>query len=74
MITPNKVVSIPNSIIGRMVQILKANPESDSLVDLYRSVETRFDSIDEFILAMDVLYVLGRLDVDTATGMVTHVA
>lgn len=74
MITPNKVVSIPNSIIGRMVHILKANPASDSLVDLYRSAEAQFDSIDEFILALDVLYVLGRLDVDTATGMVTHAA
>ena len=74
MITPNKVVSVPDSIIGRMVEILKASPDSDALVDLYRSVETRFQSIDEFILAMDVLYVLGRLDVDVATGMVTHAA
>ena len=55
-----------------MAHILKANPDSDTLVDLYRCVEPQFESIDEFILALDVLYVLGRLQVNVESGTVSH--
>ena len=43
-----------------------------NVADLYRSVHRDFESIDQFLLTLDVLYVLGRIEVDITTGAVTY--
>lgn len=64
MITPNKVVPLDSSAVGRMVNILKVGPLPARVDDLFAEVGSQFESIDQFLLALDVLYILNRIDVD----------
>ena len=72
MITPNKVVSLDKSVLGRVSLILQAGPLDCGIVDLFHENSEKFESIDQFILALDVLFVLGRIDVDFEEKRVTY--
>ena len=72
MITPNKAVSIEESALGMTPAILRRGPEPIDLLSLYEVVHSEFDSIDQFLLALDVLYVIGSVDLDFATRLVTY--
>ena len=72
MITPNKVVSLERSALGMADVILKCGPNSIELLHLFQNVENKFESIDQFLLTLDLLYVLGRVDVDFRTRTLTY--
>jgi hypothetical protein len=72
LITPNKVITLRESALGKTPMILRAKGAQVNLASLYRMVGKEFESIDQFLLTLDVLYVLGRIDIDFATGMVTY--
>lgn len=72
MITPNKVITLPESALGKTPAILEAKGVQVTLAGLYKTVAREFESIDQFLLTLDVLYVLGRIDIDLPTGMVTY--
>lgn len=74
MITPNKVVSLSESVLGHLVYVLKAGPYSTSVLDLFHQVGDKFESIDQFLLALDVLYILDRLTIDFSTEKVIYAA
>lgn len=72
MITPNKVVALEDSALGLASVILEQGPQPVDLLALYSAVSNEFESIDHFMLTLDVLYVLGRIDVNFQTRMVTY--
>ena len=72
MITPNKVITLRESAIGRTPIILREMASQDNLAGLYDKVCKDFESIDQFLLALDVLYILRKIEVDMSTGMVTY--
>jgi hypothetical protein len=72
MITPSKAVSIPDSALGQATAILERGPAPRDVSGLYRDVAARFASIDDFILALDLLYVLGRVDIQLPTHILTY--
>lgn len=72
MITPNKVLSLDESALGRLAVIMQQSQKSADLVELYRSIADRFESIDQFLFALDILFVLGRLDINLETRTVTY--
>ena len=74
MITPNKVVSLDESILGHLCWILDEGPESCDVAALFDEVCHRFESLDQFILTLDVLYVLGRIQIDFSEKRVVYVA
>lgn len=74
MITPNKVVALEGSALGMASVILDRGPQPTDLLVLHRSVSSEFESIDHFLLTLDVLYVLGRIDVDFRTRTVRFYA
>lgn len=72
MITPNKVISLEASAMG-LLPLLMANGQSEvQLTNLYRQSEKHFESVDQFLLAIDILYVLGRINVNLETGIVSY--
>jgi len=73
VITPNKVIPLAESALGRVGAILESGPEPIDILALFRSVADNFESIDQFLLSMDVLYLLGLIDLDPVTRMVTYV-
>lgn len=72
MITPNKIVTLESSALGMADVILNCGPDSIELLHLFQKVENRFESIDQFILTLDLLYVLGRVDIDFRTRTLTY--
>lgn len=72
MITPSKAVSIPDSTLGQATVVLDRGPDQRDVVALYREVADRFATVDDFILALDLLYVLGRVEVDLPTRVLTY--
>ncbi len=72
MITPNKVLSLRESALGRVALIMQQNQKSVDLVALYRSVADDFESIDQFLFALDILFVVGRIDVNLTTRSVKY--
>jgi len=51
---------------------MQQSQKSADLVELYRSIADRFESIDQFLFALDILFVLGRLDINLETRTVTY--
>lgn len=73
MITPNKVVALERSALGLTQVVLAEAPNADSLLDLQQRTSKHFESIDQFLLTVDLLFVLGRISVDFNTGRIAHV-
>ena len=74
MITPNKIVPLSASVLGHLPNLLKLGPDDKSLATLFEEVGDKFESIDQFLLAIDVLYILDRLTIDFTTEKVIYAA
>ncbi len=74
MITPNKVVPLSASVLGLLTHVLKVGPAPTHLADLFQQVGDKFESIDQFLLALDVLFLLDRLTVDFSTERIVYAA
>lgn len=72
MITPNKFIPLDESILSKLEIVLDEQSNEMGIRELYRAVAHRFDTADQFLLALDVLYVLGRVDVNFKTETVSH--
>lgn len=63
MLFPNKTISYNESIISKMIIILEEKEsETINVNELYKTLEKKFENIDEFIYALDNLYSLGYID------------
>jgi hypothetical protein len=72
VITPSKFISLDQSVLAHLDSILEEIGEDCSIRGLYRTVNAHFDSVDQFLLAVDVLYILGRINVDFRNSSVSH--
>lgn len=73
MIYPNKNIKLEDSIIFKMTSILQNKNNKINIHELYLKTINEFNNIDEFILSIDVLYILDVIDIDFRTEMVTYV-
>lgn len=65
MIYPNKNIRFEESIIYKMISILEQRERlTINIHELYNETKTRFNNTDEFIISLDVLYVLDMINVD----------
>ena len=72
MIAPNKVIPLKGTTIGTAKFILDHGPEDIDVVSLYKKVEGKFESIDQFLLTLDTLFVLGKISVDFNTRIIKY--
>ena len=74
MILPNKLISFQDCILAKTVYILEKISDSDfSVIGLYEQVETRFEDLNEYMLALDVLYVLGKIKYNEGLQVIQYV-
>ena len=73
MITPNKVLPLARSALGLARFLLEEAPNSESISELQERTAKHFESIDQFILTVDLLFVLDRISVDFETGKISNV-
>jgi hypothetical protein len=71
MITPSKFISFEQSILSKLPALL-VEKNQIGIHDLYGAVADRFESVDQFIFALDVLYVLDKVNVDFDSGVVSY--
>ncbi len=70
MITPSKTIPFKDSIVFKMNSIMDEHFEEISVTDLYKNTKRNFSGLEEFIYALDTLYVLGKVDVDIGLGKI----
>jgi hypothetical protein len=70
MITPNKFINYKRSIVGKLEHVLIELNNEESVFDLYHKCSKHFDNVDDFILAIDTLYILDKIEIDLKTGIV----
>lgn len=62
MILPNKLVSFQNSLLPKTVLIIdELSAKPLSVNELYEKLRKKFEDLDQFILTLDVLYLLERV-------------
>lgn len=74
MILPNKLISFQDCILAKTVYILEKISDSDfSVIGLYEQVEIHFEDLNEYMLALDVLYVLGKIEYNDELQVIQYV-
>ena len=74
MILPNKLVSFKECILSKTICILNALNTSDSPVsELFLQVKDSFEDVAEFIIALDVLFVLDCIVYDENLKVIKYV-
>jgi hypothetical protein len=73
MIFPSKFTSLENSTLGKLGKLLEAKKNEAHIIELYGEVEEHFDGVDEFILALDLLYILGKIEPIYLNGTIKYV-
>ena len=64
MIVPNKTIPYNASLLSKLPIILRRLCTPATPVELYRELHSNFDNLSQFLLTLDVLYVLGKITFD----------
>lgn len=64
MIVPNKTISYNVSLLSKLPIILNHLFVPTTPVELYHKLRSNFDDLSQFLLTLDVLYVLGKIKFD----------
>lgn len=71
---PNKVVTFPESLIWYFPDILEAVEECDiGVKDLWGKMESKINDINTFLLCLDALYALDKLEYIEKYGVLKYV-
>jgi len=74
MIYPNKNIRFEESIIYKMISILEEREKlTINIHELYNETKNKFKNTDEFIVSLDVLYVLDMINVDFENENIEYV-
>lgn len=64
MIVPNKTIPYNVSLLSKLPIILRRLRIPAHPVELYHELQSNFDDLSQFLLTLDVLYVLGKISFD----------
>mgnify|MGYP001339440833 FL=1 len=70
---PSKFTSFDNSILAKISFLILEGVEVISFSDLIHARLDKFADISEFMLALDVLYVLGKIEFEEGEGVIRYV-
>jgi hypothetical protein len=70
---PNKFTSFDKSILAKISILVLEEIDSISISELIQMRLDKFEDISEFMLALDVLFVLGKVELDESQGMIKYV-
>ncbi len=72
MLVPSKFTRLEESTLFKMKSILSGRSEGDTVEDVYHRTRNVFVDASEFLHALDVLFVLGILNIEEETGLITY--
>lgn len=73
MIVPNKFTPLDKSILGKLSNLILENIDEISLSELLKMKLSKFTDVGEFILALDTLFVLGKIEI-SENGIIKYVS
>jgi len=71
---PSKFTDFDHSILSKISYLLDDNAESIELKDLLKLKISKFEDVSEFMFALDVLYALGKIELDERKGIIKYVS
>lgn len=72
MLVPSKFTRLEESTIFKMKCILINKKEIESVLDIYIRTKDVFYDASEFLHALDVLYVLGFVNINYDSGLIEY--
>lgn len=72
MLMPNKTISLPESSLYKSALLLSKINKSISVISLYEDNKKTFIDASDFIDALNLLYVLNKINIDFDTGIVKY--
>jgi hypothetical protein len=72
MIVPSKFTSIEQSALKKSIALLQSHNVKTTIIELFEKTSSEFESIDEFILSIETLWILGKLFIDFDSGEITY--
>jgi len=70
---PNKFTTFDDSILAKISYLILDDVDSIDLSELIEFRKDKFDDLGEIVLALDVLFALGRIDIEERQGVVRYV-
>lgn len=64
MIVPNKAIPYSASLLSKLSVILSRVNAPITPVELYRQLHPSFDDLNQFLLALDTLYLLEKITIE----------
>lgn len=72
MLVPSKFTRLDESTIFKMKCIIAGKSDNESVIELFSRTRESFYDPSEFIHALDILYVLGILDINEELGTIEY--
>lgn len=73
MLVSSKVTTFEETILSKMLFILDYKEEGKiNILSLYKKIKGRYSNLDEFIYSLEVLFILGEINVDFGKGEVIY--
>jgi hypothetical protein len=74
MIFPNKLINFNDSILAKSIYILDQVSKNNFQINtLYGKVNKHFEDINEYLLALDVLYALNKIEYNKDFKVIKYV-
>ncbi|WP_318672408.1 ABC-three component system middle component 7 [Paenibacillus sp. PSB04] len=74
MILPNKLIPFKVSVISKLVYILDIlSVTDDSVESLFEKTSHNFEDVNQFIVALDVLFALEKIEIDEELKVIRYV-
>lgn len=70
---PSKFTRFDKSILAKISLLIFDDVESITLSDLLKMRLEYFEDISEFMLALDVLFALGKIELEEKKGLIRYV-
>lgn len=72
MLVPSKFTRLEESTIFKMRCLLANKKESESVLEAYLRTKDIFYDVSEFLYALDILYVLGLVNIKDDSGLIEY--
>jgi len=72
MLVPSKFTRLEESTIFKMKCILADKIENESVLEVYLRTKGSFYDASEFLHALDILYVLGLVEIRNDSGLIEY--
>lgn len=71
MITPNKVTPLKNSALGKVDLTYELIDGKRSVGELYEAAQSRYDSMEQFLYAIEILYLTDKIEFNELNGVIS---